>query len=426
MRRSPARLQRAVETAFDTPGDPSLTQGVADNAGYDQGFLLRGGDFTLRTNLLLQARFESFNWDETEPVPGGDRSGFSLPRATLAFAGTAPCSMRYYLALQFGHDGAVPANENLRGCTGCAAPNLGPDSHPQNFDVLREAWIEWAPCAAFRARMGLVTLPTTRQLMTSPALQQFVDISLASAWTGLGMSGYTDRNRDYGLLLHGVLGPSSKLGWVVSITNGDGGDGVRNVLDPRSSDNLAYGARLNWAFLNPIGYQEGALRQTTCSWSGEVGVWGSYYADRQDKPHTMIGDYLRYGVDLALAYGGLSLTAAYTRAEDSDVGGMNNDESTAWLAQLGYHFPGTAWELAARWSGYDTEGDLTGNGTAQEYAVGINYYLNGHGNKLQVDASFIDTDNGGFLILDSYPGYPAFLGNGDSGLLLRAQWQLAL
>ena len=79
-----------------------------------------------------------------------------------------------------------------------------------------------------------------------------------------------------------------------------------------------------------------------------------------------------------------------------------------------------------RWSGYDAEGDLTGDGKAQEYAFGINYYLNGHGNKLQVDASYVDVTQGGFLILDSYPGYPAFLALGEEGWLLRFQWQLSL
>jgi hypothetical protein len=399
---------------------------IAGAAGYDRGFLIRGSGFSLRINLLLQARFEAFDWEGTAPSPGGDRSGFSLPRAGLRFSGEAPCSMHYLLELDFGSEGGPLAWDDLNDCIGCSNPNLGPDSQSNEFDPLREAWIEYAPSRALRARFGLIRTPTTRQLMTRPEQQQFIDISLASAWTGLGMPGYTDRNRDFGVMLHGRVGGDEQIGWMFTVTNGDGGDGIRNVLDRRSSDNLAFGARVNWAFLQPLGYQEGALRQQTNRWYGEIGAWAFYYADRTDMPHTTEGDYLRGGLDVALGFGPWSFTGALTWTDDQDVGGVSDDSSTAWLAQVGHHFVGTGFEVAARWSGYDTEGDLTGDGTAQEFAAGVNYYLNGHGNKVQLDVAWIDTDSGGFLILDPYPAYPAFLGNGDSGWLFRFQWQLAL
>lgn len=120
------------------------------------------------------------------------------------------------------------------------------------------------------------------------------------------------------------------------------------------------------------------------------------------------------------------MTAGYARTDDEDVLGVNDDESSAWLVQLGHHFVGTPWEIAARWSGYDTQGDLTGDGVAQEIGLGINYYLNGHGNKMQLDASYVDTDAGGFVILDPYAGYNGRVQSGESAWLLRFQWQLAL
>jgi hypothetical protein len=400
--------------------------GGPGSVGYEPGFWIRAGEYSLHLGFTLQARFESFNWEDTEPFPGGDRSGFSLPRATMKLAGSVPCDVHWYMELEFGHSGARNALQFLQGCLACSANNLGPDNQSNNFDPSREAWIEWSPNACFNFRMGTIRTPTTRQLMTPPEQQQFVDVSLASAWMGLGMPGYTDRNRDFGILLHGALGSSRELGWMVSITNGDGADSIRNVLDHRTSDGLAYGARLNWTFAKPIGYEEGALRQSTCGWHGELGAWAYYYADRSDKPHTQEGDYLRWGVDVALGSGGFSMTGAVSFTDDSDVGGTLNDESTAWLAQVGYHFPGTAFELAARYSGYDTEGDLSGNGSASEIGLAINYYLNGHGNKLQLDVSMLDTEDDGFLVLDSYAAYPAFLGNGESALRLMVQWQLAL
>jgi hypothetical protein len=51
----------------------------------------------------------------------------------------------------------------------------------------REAWIEYEPCPQFAWRMGLLKTANTRQLMTPPEMQQFVDISMASAYIGMTM-----------------------------------------------------------------------------------------------------------------------------------------------------------------------------------------------------------------------------------------------
>jgi hypothetical protein len=327
--------------------------------------------------------------------------------------------------LEFGHPGAREAL-GVADCVACF-PNLGPDTQTFQYDTLREAWIQWDDLFGVASvRMGLVPLPTTRQLMTPPERQQFVDVSLASAWTGLGLPGYTDRNRDHGLLIHGAFGYDDEWTWMVSITNGDGGDGVRNVLDFRSSDNLAYGARLNYAPLGRIGYEEGALRQYTCRTVFEMGAWVFYYADRTDRPHVQEGDYLRWGLDAALGYGGFSLTAAVSWAIDRDVFGQFDDDSTAFLVQVGHHVPGTPIEVASRFSGYDTDGDLLGNGTTWEVAGAVNVYLDGHRNKVQVDVAWITTEDDGFLIVDPYAAYPGLLANEEDALLLRFQWQLAL
>ncbi|MGE0193838.1 MAG: porin [Planctomycetota bacterium] len=448
---------RDVQAALDSylandTADVALVGGPG-SAGYDNGFWIRGGDFLLRANVTLQARFEAFDWDETQPpetaggggiimidqqaLPvdfGGDLSGFSLPRATLKLSGEAPCNIRWYMELEFGHFGR-DALEAMDGGTLnqlLGLGNLGPTfrlGQSQNYDNTREAWIEWGCSDALNFRMGQIALPTTRQLMVKPELQQFVDISMASAFVGQILPGYTDRNRDHGLMLHGAFGCNSEWSYMLAISNGDGGDSIRNVLDHRTSDGLAFSGRVNWAFAKPIGYQEGALAQETCGWYGEIGAWGFVYADRVDKNHTTISDATRYGVDLALGWGGFSFTGAYTMGSDEDFLGTGNDlDMTAWLAQIGYHFPGTAWELAARASSYDLDPSTGGGGATTELAFAINYYLNGHGNKFTVDISFFEgNDPGSFLIWDAYTGIGNFaFGEETFGTLLRFQWQLAL
>ena len=53
----------------------------------------------------------------------------------------------------------------------------------------------------------------------------------------------------------------------------------------------------------------------------------------------------------------------------------------------------------------------------------MNYYIDGHADKVTLDAAFISTDDVNVLS-DTYAGYNA-TGTGD-GIMLRLQWQLAL
>ncbi len=434
---------RSVTPAAPGRADATLTRGLG-SSGYDDGFWIRRGAFSLKIGATLQARYEAWHWDDDEKpldafFAGGDLSGFSLPRATLQLSGTAPCNTSWYAELEFGHPGE---DEIGRRFGGGSAP-LGPLAQSYAYETLREAWIQWSLSDLFSVRVGKIATATTRQLMARPSLQQFVDVSLASAFVGSLMPGYTDRNRDHGLAVHGRIGARNTWSYLFTVTNGDGGDGTRNVLDGRTSDNLAFSGRINHAFLESIGYEEGALRQTTCESYGEIGAWAYYYADRADLPHTQVSDALRFGVDLALGYRGFSLTGAATWG--SDENGLGDDaDYAAYLVQLGYLIPGSGWEIAARWSLVDVDNPLPalaplsgqqqplGDGAVSEFALGLTWYLNGHGNKVGVDLAMLrGHDPGSRLLFDPYPGYQGTRGTTGAGadtygLLLRIQWQLAL
>ena len=436
-------IQTAVDSYMATTADDASLVGGTGSAGYDAGFWIRGGDFLLRINATIQARYEAWDWDDEDLAEderfqepwAGDTSGFSLPRMTLKLSGEAPCNICYYAELEFGHYGSDVIDQYLDD-SGPSFPDsefsevgLGANPFGQsfNFDILREAWIEWCYCPAFNFRMGQIQLASTRQMMTAPELQQFVDVSYAMAFTGWVMPGYTDRNRDHGFMIHGAFGCNNEWSYMFTVTNGDGGDSIRNVIDHRTSDNLAYGGRLNWAFLAPIGYEEGALRQATCQWYGELGVWGFAYADRFDKPHTAVGDTTAYGIDLAMGWGGFSFTAAWNMCQVSGSDIFRDDaEVQTWLVQLGYHFPGTAWEIAARADGVSSKDGFDFDGEMIEYAFGVNYYLNGHANKLQLDVSFLEATDDFSGLPGVYPGYQGGFFPENSAVLIRFQWQLAL
>ena len=120
-------IQAAVDSYLANSEQDANLVGGPGSAGYDNGFWIKGGDFSLKINLTLQARYEAWLWDDdAKPIDanrfsgGSATSGFSLPRATLKLSGTAPCSISYYMELEFGHWGRDRVPENT------AVPNLGP------------------------------------------------------------------------------------------------------------------------------------------------------------------------------------------------------------------------------------------------------------------------------------------------------------
>ena len=68
---APARAEgqptaRDIQAAVDgylAGGQDARLVGGPGSAGYDGGFWIRGGDFSLRINTTLQARWEAINWD---------------------------------------------------------------------------------------------------------------------------------------------------------------------------------------------------------------------------------------------------------------------------------------------------------------------------------------------------------------------------
>ncbi|MCB9826110.1 MAG: hypothetical protein H6805_09845 [Planctomycetes bacterium] len=92
---------RDVQAALDSylandTADVALVGGPG-SAGYDNGFWIRGGDFLLRANVTLQARFEAFDWDETQPprpvVATAPSSSWATPRRLRRISvATSPAS----------------------------------------------------------------------------------------------------------------------------------------------------------------------------------------------------------------------------------------------------------------------------------------------------------------------------------------------
>ena len=173
-----------------------------------------------------------------------------------------------------------------------------------------------------------------------------------------------------------------------------------------------------------MGYEEGALKQHDCEWVASAGAWVYDYVDvSRDKPHTNWADRLNWGVDAAVGYGSWSFTGAYSTVvfDQSDVG--VDWDGYSWMAQIGYLFADTAFEIAARYDVYSVDVGTSTFG-ATEWGVAINYYIDGHADKVTLDLSNIAAEDDGNLQADTYAGYNVT--NDGDAWLLRLQWQLAL
>src|SRR5438105_11647008 len=161
---SAREIQSSVDAYLAAARPDATLVGGPGSAGYDGGFWIRGGSFLMKINLTIQTRWEAFDWtdESAEPRPGGDLSGFSLPRVTLKFSGDATCDVHYYAELEFGHGGDIFGNIGNRFSLTdeiIVSHEVGSDSlntaGGRDFGVAREAWIEYEAAPALCFRMGL-------------------------------------------------------------------------------------------------------------------------------------------------------------------------------------------------------------------------------------------------------------------------------
>src|SRR5262245_11100849 len=313
---SQREIQRSVEAYLaGADGDARLV-GSPGDAGYDDSFWIRAGAFTFRTGMSFDARYEAFDWEdhENEATPGGDLSGFSLPRVTWWCGGEAPCGIAFYGELEFGH-ATTPVSTIL-------GPPAGEMDRAgilyaggEDLPVLREGWIGWQFWRGLKAYVvatalrdawvggvlaGIVPTAGPRQLMTPPEEQQFVDASLGAAWIGDLMPGWTDRNRDIGVRWNfpEFQSARSALRAFATMTNGDGPD-VRNVLDALTDDHIAFSARVDWMYFGryvaehgidlrslwteaPLDAHQGEI-------TGGLGAWGYVLHDAHRNDRWLVG-----------------------------------------------------------------------------------------------------------------------------------------
>ncbi|MBI2067437.1 MAG: hypothetical protein HYT77_05440 [Deltaproteobacteria bacterium] len=241
---------------------------------------------------------------------------------------------------------------------------------------LNDYYVDWIPTPTFGLQAGQFKVPFLMQQLVGAIKQQFIDRSMATDIFNFG--------RDIGLSIHGKI-LENRMNYEIFVMNGEGANSFN-----RNNKALLTGTRI------------------------EVSLVGEYNPSESDVAHS---EQPNLGFGLAYAFNESGVTsqnstiAAGTKAHHGtiDVGYKHRGLSfqgagmltrtvegvrlTNWgyNGQIGYFFLPKVIEVASR-----TSGAIFSNGAVNqyEYALVLNYFIKGHGIKLQTDYAFLPNNRG--------------------------------
>lgn len=159
--------------------------------------------------------------------------------------------------------------------------------------------------------------------------------------------------------------------------------GLQNGSDAQG-DELAFMGRVEFnAMGSGMSGTEGAYGSGSDENSLNLGV--GYYDDGE------VDDATAISFDVDYAHGPLYAAASLVDYDDGIVGALTPaglDSETPWDVTVSYMFAPDEWEVAARWEDFDDSND------SSALSLGVNYYVEGHDMKWQLNFSTIDSDSG--------------------------------
>ncbi|MFN3466580.1 MAG: porin [Candidatus Brocadiales bacterium] len=391
------KVEKVVQNYMETP---EAKKKMADaspaklKTGYGKkGFYLESldGKFHLAMSGRIQVLY-TFNDRETDinttasaTSPGDrDTSSFRLRRGRLVWDGHAfTKDLKFHMNLE--------------------TPGTSQGTHLLDYYVDYSGLPEIGKYLAIKG--GQFKVPFSRQRLNSSSSLQLVDRSIVNDEFNL--------DRDVGVDFHRDLF-GGKLEYHLGIFTGHG----INRQNENADNNMLYVGRIAW---NPFGsfeYKEPDLDYSK-TLKAAVGFAAAHNAGgeiRTGSVRTAVNDDLYmniFTVDGGLKYKGFSLLSeAFLRNLREPAGvstRSNRTNGIGYMVQGGYFIIPKRLEVASRYAWLDREFNrdkndvaiLVGEGTTsrtlgsdEEITFGLNYYFNGHKNKLQADISRLDQ---GFL-----------------------------
>jgi hypothetical protein len=372
----------------------NLMQANADmSAGYDSGFFIRSGDnFIMRPGAQFQFRYVANNREDV----GGDDSeieeGFEVRRLKLALEGTVISRELTY---------------KFEWATDRGSGNL----------VLEDAFGRWMFADMWGTRIGQFKVPVHHEELASSKRFLAVDRSLVNEIVG---GGVTDRSQGVSLI-YGNYKNDNPLYVEVAFHDGineDNTNFVEDDFDFGVAGRAEYKLFGDWKAYSDFT----AMKNKEALFVVGAGADLSQSGDAEAIHATIDAQYETAGA-LGL-YGALLLQTVEPGGDLDDVtnyGGM---------VQAGYLL-NPSWEVFGRYGIilFDDDqptADGGGEDTFHELTVGFNYFLGddgaaGHRAKFTVDLTFLPESSP--TIGNSGIGV---LGDGDSEIILRGQFQLLI
>jgi hypothetical protein len=379
------KISRAVLllTLFLCPGG-NLLSAEDFSVYYQRGAKLAvpsaGFELKLRTEIAGYYSFTNYSAPKNNTATGivdksGSKNSFDIQRANLIVAGNV-ADKRFSYFIKYG---AVNTDFGIYG-------DLFEVTNPNNGGELLETWGQWnAPNNNAKLRIGKQKLPFGLQRAMQDTDLQFVTPALSNQLMLAGFDRLADKNKIFTL--------SDKF------------TGITGQSVVQSSDNML------------VTWTTGVFNQTAATNDGTnvLGLFGVNFAGN-GYDRTVEGDR-NYSQNLAWTTG---LTGTFTRLslEGRSVDVLNgvldaafkyrgfswqsegvvnyaNDATRedsvniGYYTQLGYFIAPQIHELAFRFSGIDSDRDLSNN-RGFEYALNYNYYLVGDFLKFQAGVSYYD------------------------------------
>ena len=258
----------------------------------------------------------------------------------------------------------------------------GPEAGASAQTALEDISVTWdiSRKRSFELSFGQFKVPLGRQEMTSSGRLQFVDRDIFSF--------EFTRGRDLGAQIDGALA-KGKLTYMAGVFNGNAASRLQN-----DNSKFQYNARVTFEPWGSVGYTEGDFESTDkplLAVSGQI--------EHNDQAYTSnVSDNLKtvvWGGDVVFKYKGFSAFAERlardrrpqpTSAVDPSQAPFDTKHfhSNGWHGQLGYFLKRDRMEVAVRYATYDPT-DLVPNNDRTEVGGGLNYFINKHSLKVQMD-----------------------------------------
>jgi len=340
--------------------------------GYDSGFYVEteDGNNRLRFQGLIMPRF-TYNFLEAQ----SDNMTFSIQEGLIRFNGHV-----FRPTLKYGFEMNIATRNAATTTTVCTNPgctstaNAVTSESTSGIATLNDFFIDWLPIDEFGIQFGQYKVPFLIQELTFSGRLEFPERSLANGLFSL--------TRDIGIAFHGRVF-DKHMGYAIYLMNGDGANNLSANKMPMA------GLRLEWNILGTYTQSESDVE---FSETPNLGV-GLAYAYKQTTSAVEAGT-IASGIktsngtlDAGFKYKGFSIQAVGMATRTHTGPSITN---WGYNCQVGYFIIPKHFEIAGKAGG----AILKGAPDQFEYALDLNYFINGHSLKLQTDYTLLMNNRG--------------------------------